>query len=145
MAENAPYPLVSFRYSVTIDGASAGFSEVSGLTLEYNVIPYRDGLSRQYGEMKQPGRPKVTDVVLKKGIFASDNKFFDWITKNHNKMERKDIAVNLLDEDGNPKMVWTLLKAWPIKVEGPSFKGDSNEVAVESITLTYEEMKIEAK
>lgn len=142
MADETPYPLVSFRYSVTVDGSDAGFSEVSGLTLEYDVVKYRDGLSKQYGEMKMPGRPKVTDVTLKKGIFASDNKFYDWIIKNHNKMERKDVAINLLDEEGKAKMTWTLIKAWPMKVEGPSFKGDSNEVAIESLTLAYEEMKI---
>ena len=138
------YPLVSFRYSVSFGGSDIGFSEVSGLTLEYEVIKYRDGLSKQYGEMKMPGRPKVSDVTLKKGIFPSDNEFYKWIITDHNKLERKDVLVNLLDEEGKPKMTWKLLKAWPMKVEGPSLKGDSNEVAIESITLAYEEMTIEA-
>ncbi|MDR2893461.1 MAG: phage tail protein [Deltaproteobacteria bacterium] len=138
------YPLVYFRYSVSFGGAELGFSEVNGLTLEYEVIRYRDGLSKQLGEMRMPGRPKVTDVTLKKGIFPADSEFFQWITTNHNKLERKDVAINLLDEEGKPKMTWKLLKAWPTKIEGPSFKGDGNEVAIESITLAYEEMTIEA-
>ncbi|MFT4302489.1 MAG: phage tail protein [Desulfovibrio sp.] len=139
------YPLVSFRYSVIFDNDPIGFSEISGPNLEYEVIKYRDGLSKQYGEMKLPGRPKVSDVTLKKGIFPSDSKFFEWIMTNHNKLKRKDIAINLLDEEGKTKMVWTLLKAWPMKIEGPTFKGDSNEVALESLTLAYEELKIEAR
>ena len=144
--ENSAYPLVSFRYSVNVNGADAGFSEVSGLTLEYEIIRYRDGMSKQLGEMKIPGRPKVTEVTLKKGIFASDNKFFDWISKNNTKdLKRQDMTISLLDDEGNPKMVWTLLNAWPSKMEGPSFKGDSNEVAIESVTVAYEEMKIETK
>ena len=142
-SDSTIYPLVSFRYSVTFDGTDYGFSEVSGLNIEYEVIKYRDGMSKQYGEIKLPGRPKVGDVVLKKGIFPKDNKFFEWLMTNHNKLERKDIMVNMLDEEGQAKMIWTLLKAWPSKIEGPTFKGDSNEVAVESITLAYEEMKIE--
>lgn len=145
MSQAAPYPMVSFRYSVTIDNTETGFSEVSGLSLEYEVIKYRDGKNAQLGEMKMPGRPKVSDVTLKKGIFSADNKFYEWIMKCHQKLERKDISVNLLDEEGKPKMIWKLLKAWPTKIEGPSFKGDSNEVAIESITLAYEEMQIEAK
>ena len=144
-SDSTTYPLVSFRYSVTFDGKDYGFSEVSGLSLEYEVIKYRDGLSKQYGEIKLPGRPKVTDVVLKKGIFPSDNNFFTWLMTNHNQLQRKDIMINMLDEEFQVKMVWTLLKAWPTKIEGPTFKGDSNEVAIESITLAYEEMKIEAK
>ncbi len=141
----ADYPLVAFRYSVSIDGADVGFSEVSGLTLEYEIIRYRDGLSAQLGEIKLPGRPKVTEVTLKRGMFAGNNKFYEWVMTNHNKLKRQDVTISLLDEEAKPKMVWTLLKAWPSKVEGPSFKGDGNEVAFESITLAYEEMKIEAK
>ena len=145
MADEATYPLGAFRYSVTFDGKDYGFSEVSGLNVEYEVVRYRDGLSKQYGEMKMPGRTKVGDVTLKKGVVPADNKFFEWIMKNHTKLERKDVTVNLLDEEFNVKMMWTLLKAWPSKVEGPSFKGDGNEAAIESLTLVYEELKIEAK
>jgi len=145
MAEQSIYPLVAFRYSVTFDGKDYGFSEVSAPNMEYEVIKYRDGNSKQYGEMKMPGRPKVGDVTLKKGIIPADNKFFEWLMKNHNKLERKDITINLLDEEFKVKMVWTLLKAWPSKVEGPTFKGDGNEAAIESLTLVYEELKIEAK
>lgn len=138
------YPQVSFRYSVSFGGSEIGFSEVSGLSLEYEVVKYRDGLSKQLGEMKMPGRPKVSDVTLKKGVFPTDNEFYRWIAAARNKLERKDVLVNLLDEEGKPKMTWKLLKAWPVKIEGLSLKGDGNEVAIESITLAYEEMTIEA-
>jgi len=137
------YPLRSFRYSIFFGGSDIGFSEVSGLTLEYAIIKYRHGPSKQGGETKMPGRPKVSDVILKKGVFPADSEFYTWITQNHTKLEREDVLVKLLDEEGTPKMTWKLLKAWPTKVEGPSFKEDSNEVAVESITLAYEEMTIE--
>ncbi len=144
MADDAaPYPLLAFRYAVNVKGADAGFSEVTGLTLEYEIVRYRHGFSKQLGEQKMPGRPKVTEVTLKKGIFASDNAFYEWIMTNHNKLERQNVVIKLLDETFSPKMTWTLLKAWPSKIEGPSFKGDGNEVAVESLTLAYEEMKID--
>jgi phage tail-like protein len=111
--------------------------------LEYEIVGCRRSLSKQLGEQKMPGRPKVTEVALKKGVFAADNGFYEWIMTNHNKLKRQDVVVKLLDETFSPKMTWTLLNAWPTKIEGPSFKGDSNEVAVESITLAYEEMKID--
>lgn len=139
------YPMTAFRYSVSIDGGNVGFSEVSGLTLEYEIIKYRDGLNKQLGEIKLPGRPKVTEVTLKRGIFSANNKFYTWLMKNHNELARQNVTISLLDEKDAPKMIWTLLNAWPSKIEGPSFKGDGNEVAFESITLAYEEMKIETK
>ncbi len=139
------YPAASFRYSVSFGGDECGCSEVSGLSIEYDTIPYRDGMSRQMGEVKLPGRPKVTDVTLKKGVFPADSKFTEWLMTHHNKLERKDVRINLLDKTGVPRMTWTLHDAWPTKIAGPSFRGDSNEIAFESITLAYEKMTSESK
>ncbi|MDL2307545.1 phage tail protein [Desulfovibrio sp. OttesenSCG-928-C06] len=145
MPQSAPSPSVPFRYSVTIDNTGIGFSEASGLTLEHEVFKDRDGKNAQWGEIKMPGRPKVSDVTLKKGLCTSDNRFYEWIMKCRNTLECKDISVNLLDEEGKPRMIWKLLKAWPAKIEEHPSKGDSNEVVIESITLAYEEIRMETR
>jgi phage tail-like protein len=49
----------------------------------------------------------------------------------------------LLNEKHEPVMVWKVLQAWPVKVEGPSLKATGNEVAVESIELAHEGLRIE--
>jgi len=41
-------------------------------------------------------------------------------------------------------MVWTAEKAFPVKIEGPSLKATGNEVAIESIEVAHEGLKIEA-
>jgi phage tail-like protein len=40
-------------------------------------------------------------------------------------------------------MTWTLNNAWPTKVTGTDLKSNGNEVAVESIDIAFETMKIE--
>ena len=52
------------------------------------------------------------------------------------------MVVNLLDETGNPKMVWTLNNAFPTKVTGTDLKSEGNEVAVESIDIAYETLQV---
>jgi phage tail-like protein len=53
-------------------------------------------------------------------------------------------VVNLLDETGAPKMVWTLNNAWPTKITGTDLKSEGNEVAVESIELAFETLAVSA-
>jgi phage tail-like protein len=43
---------------------------------------------------------------------------------------RSDIIIDLCDEQGLPVIRWTLIKAFPTKLEAPSFIANSNEVAI---------------
>ena len=63
------YPLPVYYYEVMIDTlAPIAFSEVSGLSIEYETITYRDGLSYKEGAIHMPGMAKPIQVTLKKGI-----------------------------------------------------------------------------
>ena len=46
MAET--YPLVKFHFSVDWGGTNIGFTEVSGLDVETELIEYRQGASPEY-------------------------------------------------------------------------------------------------
>ena len=87
MAEKSKeYPLPSYHFSVKIDGDesnSVAFSEVSGLNVETTVIEYREGQNSDYITYKMPGIVKYGKVTLKRGTTASNNKFFDWFSKNN--------------------------------------------------------------
>jgi phage tail-like protein len=140
----ANYPLPAFHYQVEWGGEKMSFSEVSGLTMEIQMIEYRDGDSKQYEAIKMPGIPKYGNLTMKKGIIAADNKFFDWLnTTALNTVERKDIIISLLNEAHEPVMTWKALNAFPVKVEGPGLKGAGNEVAIESIEVAHEKLTIE--
>ena len=138
------YPLPVFHFQVEWGGTRIGFTEVSGLSTELQPIEYREGSSLNYNVTKMPGMPKFADISLKRGVFAKDNEFFQWIsTVKLNTIDRRDLTISLLNENHDPVMVWKITAAWPSKVEGPSLKSTGNEVAIESITLVHEGISIE--
>jgi phage tail-like protein len=82
---------------------------------------------------------------MRKGIFVNDSKFWTWYNEiKMNTIARRTVVVNLLDETGTPKMVWTLNNAWPTKITGTDLKSEGNEVAVESIELAFETLTVAA-
>lgn len=138
------YPVSTFHFQVEWGGTRIGFTEVSGLTVELQPIDYREGSSLEYQVSKMPGIPQYSNITLKRGVFRSDNEFFQWLnTVKMNNIERRDITISLLNEEHEPVMVWKIKDAWPCKVEGPSLNSTGNEVAVESIELCHEGLVIE--
>lgn len=144
MPDNWPIP--KFHFQVIIDGQSAFFTEVSGLDMDTEVIEYRDGNSRQFSPVKMPGMHKYGNVTLKRGLFKSDNKFFDWFREiKMNTIPRSTVTINLLDESGSIAMSWTLANAFPVRITASDLKSDGNEAAVESIELAYEGLAFSGK
>jgi phage tail-like protein len=141
----ANYPLPKFHFTVEWGGTRIGFTEVTGLTTETEVIEYREGNNKEYSKTKMPGMQKFGNVTLKRGTFQGDNQYFDWWkTVNLNKIERRDLTISLLNENHEPVMVWKVKNAWPVKVQSADLKSDANEVAIESIELAHEGLSIEA-
>ena len=142
--QDSNWPLPKFYFSVTLGADDkVSFQEVDGLESETQVIEYRHGNSPIYAPIKMPGLAKVGNVTMRKGIFVNNNKFWAWYSEiKLNTIARRTVVVNLLDETGNPKMVWTLNNAFPTKVTGTDLKSEGNEVAVESIEIAYETLVV---
>ncbi len=142
-AENTTWPLPKFYFSVTGIPGNPVFQEVTGLDSEAQIIEYRAGNSAIFAPIKMPGLQKVGNVTMKKGIFVTDQTLWTWFSSiAMNTITRSTVVVNLLDETGAPRMIWTLNNAWPTKLTGTDLKSDGNEVAVESIEIAYETLKV---
>lgn len=140
----ANYPLPKFHFQVEWGGANIGFTEVSGLDVESEVIEYRDGASPEYVKTKMPGMQKFGNITLKRGTFQGDNDFYNWWnTVALNTIERRDVTISLLNENHEPVVVWKVKNAWPSKVQSTDLKADGNEVAIESIELAHEGLVIQ--
>jgi phage tail-like protein len=140
----ANYPLSKFHYSVDWGGTRIGFTEVSGLMIENDVIEYREGSSPEYHTIKMPGLRKFGTITLKRGMFKSDNDFYNWFnTIAASTVVRRDITISLLDETLAPVVVWKVQNAWPFKVVYPELKATASEVAVEVLELTHEGLTIQ--
>ncbi|MHA4806453.1 phage tail protein [Flavitalea flava] len=140
----ATYPIPVFHYKVSWNNTDIGFSDVTGLSQEIQVIEYRDGLMKPHqSPLKRPGQVKFPNVTFKRGIVEKNNDLFNWFNNNGApNVERRDITVSLLNDEGDPVMVWTISQAWPVKVEGPGLKATGNEIAIESIELTHEGLSV---
>lgn len=141
----ANYPLPKFHFRVEWGGSKIGFTEVTGLNIENEMIEYRDGSSPEYHKVKMPGLQKYGNITLKRGMFNGDNEFFQWLnTVSLSKVERRDVSIALLNENHEPVYIWRVKNAFPVKVIAPDFKSDANEVAVETIEIAHEGLTIEA-
>jgi phage tail-like protein len=139
--QTATWPLPKFRFEVDLAPEMKGiaFQEVSGMDVETQVIEYRQGNSKLFSPIKMPGIAKFGNVTMKRGIFVNDNAFWDWFKAiNLNTIERRTVAIRLLDEDGKTTMQWQLHNAWPTKITSTDLKSDGNEVAVDTIEIAHE-------
>jgi phage tail-like protein len=142
MATN--YPLVKFHFQVEWGGTKIGFTEVSGLDVETEVVEYRHGASPEYSKTKMPGMQKFSNITLKRGTFATDNEYYVWWNSvKLNTIERRDITISLLNEEHEPVVTWKVKNAWPAKVQSTDLKADGNEVAIETMELVHEGLTIQ--
>jgi phage tail-like protein len=140
-------PYGQFNFEVDIDGVGTfGFSEVSGLTTDTNIIEYREGNEVADGESttrKLPGLIKYNNIVLKRG-FTKDLSAYNWRLKViQGKTSRASGSITLLDEGRNPVLRWTFREGWPSKWEGPALNGKTSEVAIESMEIAHEGLTME--
>lgn len=142
------YPLPKFHFEVDWGGTRIGFTEVSGLDFETEVIQYREGHYKLYHKTMQPGMTKYSNITLKRGTFKGDYELFQlWINtfmfQEVAAQYRRDITIKLLDESHNAVITWTLANAWPTKVQSTDLKADANEVAIETMELVHEGLRIQ--
>lgn len=135
-------PYKNFNFLVEIDGITqAGFSEVGGLRLEIDVVEYRDGSDTSSAVRKLPGRAKVGDITLKRGVTAS-NQLQAWIeSAAQGNVNRKNGVIVLLDDERNPVVRWKFFNAFPRRWEGPLLDAKGTDVAIETLTLCCERLE----
>ena len=137
------WPIPKFHFEVKWGSEVMSFQEVSGLDVESQLIEYRAGDRPQFSPVKMPGIAKTGNVTMKKGVFKSDNRFWDWFSEiKMNTIKREAVTISLLDESGAQTMVWNLANAWPTKITGTDLKSDASEVAIESIEIAHEGLTI---
>lgn len=135
-------PYAQFNFLVEVQGLTvAGFTEVSGITSESDVIEYREG-SDAARMRKLPALFKFGNITLKRG-YTLNRELWEWRkTTLDGVTARKDGAVVLLDEARVPRLRWEFFQAWITKYEGPALNATANEAAIESIELAVEDVQL---
>ena len=140
MPRNDPY--AQYNFILEIEGTTAaGFAEVGGLSMEQDIIEYREG-SDTATARKLPGLRKYGNISLKRG-YTQNRDLWNWRkTTIDGLTERKSGAVILRDEAGEPALRWEFREGWVSKYEGPALKATANEAAMESIEIAVEDVAL---
>jgi len=135
-------PYRQFRFRVDIDGMVAGFSEVTFGDTTTDPVEYREGDELPIFR-KLSGLTKYGNITLKWGITDSMD-LYNWrqqIIDTGAEGARKNVLITLINEAGEDKAQWLVVKAWPSKYDPPDFSGKGNEVAIETLELVHEGFK----
>jgi len=147
-------PLANFRFSLELDQVRvAGFAECTGLQMETKVLEYKEG-GNNSTTLKFPEGSSYGNITLKRGLSKS-NELMDWqvdvATGSFSKNKRPSlsnpdpnprVAIALLNEKGDTVRTWHLVRPLPVKWVGPDFKASGNEVAIESLEIAHEGIKV---
>ena len=143
------YPLPSYNYKVSIDGEIIAFSQVSGLSMGYEVSTYKEspvesGIPGPV-TMKMPAQSSDISITLQKGVVRGKSiALFNWINSiQTNLVDKKDITIELCDETGAAVFVWKVINAFPTGLEAPTFDAASNDASLESMTLMADRITVE--
>ncbi|MDA8219097.1 MAG: phage tail protein [Dehalococcoidales bacterium] len=134
-------PLVSFHFFVEAGDVQGAFRDCAGLGSESDIVEYKasdkDGNSVT---RKVPGRVKWENIVLKRGI-TDDMAIWKWrktIEEGKVESNRRNGSIVLYNQENTEVARWNFKDAWPSKVTGPQLNAQSNEIAIEELTLVHE-------
>jgi phage tail-like protein len=127
-----------------VDGEEIGvFKEVHGLRAEMEIEIFDEGGQNQFAH-KLPGRLRWPNIVMKRGVTASDN-LLAWLMRSSGegfegagrKLEMTTAAITLVDEHANRMQGWSFTGAFPVRWEGPSLAAGSNDAAMEELEIAH--------
>jgi len=133
------------RFYVQIEQTiAASFSECSGIGIK---IQYDTQLEGGVNDQRRVilGDTEFSDVTLKRGITDSLT-FWEWlqtVLDESKKNPRRNVGILLFNQAGETMQSWTLIGAVPVAWKVDSLQASSDSVALESLTLAYEGLRIE--
>lgn len=138
------YPLPAFYFKVVFvknqGNSDTSFQEVSGISTEMETEPVVEG-GNPY-TLQLPKALKHDKLVLKRGIADMGSPLVTLCQKALESnfalpIEPQQINVLLMNEEGSTVRGWTFDDAFPVKWSVDSFNSTKNDVAIETIELSY--------
>mgnify|MGYP001453232496 CR=1 FL=1 len=135
-------PYGAYNFKLVVQGVTEGhFTQCSGLGVRVEAIKYREGGTSQVVH-RLPGRVEYPDIVLKYGMTNSRDLWLWLETAIKGTVQRRNVSIVVLAQDGVTEAVrFNLINAWPSAWTGAPLDALSNEVAIEELTLVYEQLE----
>ncbi len=140
------HPLPGFHLSVVFEffpplPNDMRFQEVSGLSVSTRFESWPEGGENRF-EHRLPTGLEFTDLVLKRGKFPG-SRVLQWARRavEDFEFEPVNLMVSLLDENHLPLYSWYVVGAVPKSLAISGIDAMKGEIAVESLTLSYQYFK----
>lgn len=147
---------------VNMDQASFGFTSVSGLSVNTDSIPYREG-GYNTTVHQIPGQTTFSPITLQRGVLINSDHSWEWmrnlfataqgVSKNQiGGKFRCDLEISVLShpipgqqqggngtsEDDHVALRFKVFNAWPTSVAYSDMNAGDNGLMVEQMTLVHE-------
>lgn len=137
-------PYRDSRFLLEIDGiVQAGFSECTIPESSTEPTEYREGNEpptvRKLSSLNTYG-----DLTLRWGTTPESTELFEWrkaVEQGQLDEARRNVAVLVLDEEGEPGARWEFRGAWPRQYDAPDLDATGSGVAIESLEIAHEGME----
>lgn len=144
--------IMANRFYVEMESSStisACFTECSGLSARVNYDTYFEGGVNNQQRIIL-GHTQFGEVTLSRGL-TNDLSFVGWASRMVQvlpsddakvKAVRRNINILLFNQAGEMVQCWTLIGAVPVAWQTPILGAELESVAIESLTLAYEGLKV---
>lgn len=143
--ESSEYPPPAFYFKVvlsaTLGMTDTSFQEVTGIGSEVETEDVVEGGENRYVHTL-PKSVKHPNLVLKRGIAKMTSPLVIWCRSVFEAdfitpIVPMIVMVYLMNEHKIPVRAWSFANAYPVKWEVDAFDSTKNEVAIETIELSY--------
>ena len=128
-------------FALEIAGVSlAWFTGCSGISMEYDAVTFKEANGSSVVERKRPGKPKYSEVVLKRG-FTADRAVHDWfdeVVKSEKVTPYKTASVVIYSREQKEVARFNFEQCWPSKLSVSDLNSGSDEVMIEELTIQHE-------
>jgi phage tail-like protein len=145
-------PYKNFKFRVVLDGKPVpNVTKVGPLKRRTATILVRDGNFANHS-ITAPGLTEFEPITIERGI-THDKTFEDWAALAYGganaqmslKNFRKNLRIELLNEQGTVVRSYMVYRAWVSEYTAlPVMDAAGNDVAIETLVLTYEGFEIDA-
>jgi len=142
------YPLVGFHFLVAFElfpqlPHDFRFQEVTGLSVDVEMESFSEGGQNRF-EHQLPVKTKYGDITLKRGMNALPSGIMAWtINAVQNFIfQPTNLLITLLNDSHIPVQNWYVVNAIPKRVEFANLNAEQNQVAIETLVLSYNHFNI---
>ena len=142
-------PLVGFSYALDIQGAVKGFfTEAYNIGSDHELIEQKVVSTKGKEEVRKiPGRFKISDIILKRGI-TNNMDLWTWrqeVVDGKVNSVRRDGSLIMFDKSLKEVARWNFLRAWPNKLicnpVDASATSPGGGMAIEQVNISVEWIK----